>query len=142
MGGDTLVDHLAGTLSNRSEVSRFVHWLTIDNFAGTLTSEAPPSKRATLRKLLIDEEDRFGVGQEQLAHVDARISNGQTVIENQRALIMRLSEGGKDLREAQKLLMRLMEVQWLFVSRRQQILDRLNQNAFGGPGIRADIRHL
>jgi hypothetical protein len=110
----------------------FVHSLNIEKFADMLALETAPGTRATLMKLLVEQEDQLGTGLEQLEEVNSRISRGQMLINAQRALITRFNKSGKDTAEAKNLLARLMAVQLLFVSRRQQIVEKLDRNPFGG----------
>lgn len=107
---------------------RYIHALNIAHFATLLDAETAPKKRATLMKLLVGEEDQLGSSHEDLRQADARIAIGQQLIERQRALITLLSGDGRDTKDARTCLVRLMEVQTLFVSYREKIIDRIGRN--------------
>jgi hypothetical protein len=69
-------------------MQRFVGSQNITNFADKLESEVDPAKRATLRRLLVEEEDRLGHDQEQLELTNKRLASGRGLIAKQQSLIV------------------------------------------------------
>ncbi len=105
----------------------FVAINNVEHFADQLTSEVDGAKRATLMRLLVEEEDKLGAGLEQLGIAELRIAKGRQLIARQMALVAKIAGDGHDGREANDLLAMLKEVQALFEAYRRSIMSRLNE---------------
>jgi hypothetical protein len=110
-------------------MDRFGHCENMEGLAARLPSEADPKERAILIRLLVEEENEFGFGRDQLAAAEKFLRAGRDRIKRQRVLIDRLSGEGLDLTQANELLRRLIQTQVLFENHRQLIVDRLEQFA-------------
>jgi hypothetical protein len=98
----------------------------VQYFADLLGSSADPVKRAMVMRLLIEEENKLGAGQEALDIAETRIANGRTLIERQEALVARVRENGHDVRAHNDLLATLVKVQAAFERYRRTIMRGLN----------------
>jgi|SRR5215471_16097072 len=113
----------------KSQKDWFVKSKNILDFADQLVTEVNPSRRATLMRLMVHEEDRFGRGTYQLDLVARRLLTGHMLIEEQKARIARLALDGEDIRRGNLLLTQLLEVQALFEAYRLRIVDELNKRS-------------
>ena len=103
-------------------MDRFVCEQNITNFADKLVSELDPSQRATLRKLLVEEEDRAGHRAERLDLANRRIASSRELIAGQQRLITLFEVNGRDTTVAELLLTQMKEVLALFESYRDELL--------------------
>lgn len=106
----------------------FVGINNVERFADQLSSAADPGKRATLMRLLVEEEDKLGVGLQQLGACELWIAKGRRLIARQQALIARVEAGGRDPHEEKALLHSLMELQALFEGYRRRVMSGLNNH--------------
>ncbi len=97
----------------------------IEHFADQLGTTADPTKRATLMRLLVEEEDKLGAGLEQLGVTERRIERGHRLIAEQRALIKRMDGNGHDTRTASELLGAMVGMQAAFEDYRRTIMRAL-----------------
>ena len=104
----------------------FVARANIEHYAGQLSIGAVNAvERATIMRLLVEEEDKFGAGHQQLGQCDLWIASGQRLIANQRTLIAHLKKDGNDARSAEQLLESMIGVQALFNEYRERLLREL-----------------
>ncbi len=104
----------------------FVGINNVEHFADQLGSEGDPARRATLMRLLVEEEDRLGAGLEQLGVAQMRIAKGHRLIASQRAVVAQIEGAGRDPRPARELLATLVEVQSLFERYGHTIMQALS----------------
>jgi hypothetical protein len=117
------------TVSSHPEgetVNTFVAGENIGRFADQLYGAVDVAKRATLLRLLVEEEDKLGVGLEQLGVIELRIAKGHQLIADQRTLVTRMEADGRDGHGAQDLLTAMIAVQAAFERRRRWIVENLN----------------
>jgi hypothetical protein len=110
------------------ETARFVSDLNVARFVARLRSEDDPATRTSLRRLLIEEEDKFGRKAERLSNLHRHIAEGRRRIEIQKALITKLKTVGKDARLAESTLSNLLETQRIFEHHRQVIFDVIDRD--------------
>jgi len=96
------------------DTAQFVGDLNVARFVEKLWSERDPDTRVSLKKLLVEEEDKFGRRAERLSNLQRYIVEGNRRIASQKSLIRRLSASGHDIRMAEITLSNLMEIQGLF----------------------------
>jgi hypothetical protein len=90
-------------------------------FADQLRWETDPARQDTLKRLLIEEENRFGATEEHLRIVELKLADGAERIARQRRLIAELKCGGGDAASAERLLRTFEMIQELFERFRDQI---------------------
>lgn len=90
-------------------------------FADQLRWETDPARQDTLKRLLIEEENRFGATEEHLGIVELKLADGAERIARQRRLIAELKCGGGDAASAERLLRTFEMIQELFERFRDQI---------------------
>lgn len=110
-------------------MNTFIGINNVERFGDQLCSAADPARRATLMRLLVEEEDNLGAGLEQLDAAELRIARCHQLIASQRVLVARIGSDGHDAEEANTLLSALLEVQELFEGYRRRILSALNQRS-------------
>src|SRR6516162_6888033 len=103
-----------------------VHRQKIARFSNLLAMELDHRKRSTLMRLLIDEEDQFGFGLEQLAVAENHLADCHHHITAVRGLIDYLDANGDDTRRENDMLQALTELEAKFHAYRQSILDRIS----------------
>lgn len=108
-------------------LGEFISRKNLASFSEQLRFEIDPTKRATLVRLLIEEEDKLGFGYEQLAIVNEHIAAGHVCIQRQQVLLSELSHDQHAARQANTLLEALLHAQALYEHRRQRILDELDR---------------
>jgi hypothetical protein len=94
--------------------AQFIFDLNVTRFVERLRSEYDSDMRGILKKLLIEEEDRFAQSVERLNNVVRYIDGGNRRIASQKSLIRRLKDNGHDTRLAEITLTNLAEIQTLF----------------------------
>jgi len=91
-------------------------------FQNLLETEPEPARRANLVKLLMQEQDKLDqYSHVDLASLDRLITRNEELLDNQRALVVRLSGGGESAKGAEELLETLVETQALLEDRRKVI---------------------
>jgi hypothetical protein len=111
-----------------NNTAQFVNDLNIERFLGRLRFERDPAVRASLRRLLREEEDKLCFNLERLAKVQHNIAEGRGRIRRQKALIERLVAGDHDVGLAENLLRNLIEINELLERYRRTILDTIRRN--------------
>ena len=92
------------------------------HFENLLETELEPARRANLLKLLMQERDKLGqYSHEDLASLDRLITRNEELLDEQRALVVRLSGRGESAKGAEELLETLVETQALLEDRRKVI---------------------
>lgn len=105
-----------------TSAAQFVHEQNILRFMDLLRSESEPARRATLGRLLIEEEGRYGTLAERIDTANLHIADSRQRIESQEARIGRLqSVDGGAISEARRLLGNLNDVQSLLEAYRQRL---------------------
>jgi hypothetical protein len=107
--------------SAMDEVDRPVRHGNILCFADQLRWETDPARQDTLKRLLIEEENRFGAADEHLRIVELRLADGAERIARQRRLIAELKNGAGDAASAERLLRTFEMIQDLFERFRDQV---------------------
>jgi hypothetical protein len=95
----------------------FDRWASDGNiclFADQLRWETNPARQETLRRLLIEEEDRFGATEERLRLVKRRLEDNAALIVRQRRRIAEMKRDGADTSSAERLLQTFEMIQNLF----------------------------
>ena len=95
-------------------VERFVIEGNISRFVDKLRVETNPSRQEMLRRLLIAEEDRFGVTEDRLQVAERHLTGGQALIDKQRRLVTETRNNGGDAGPAERLLCTFESIQGLF----------------------------
>jgi CheY-like chemotaxis protein len=91
-------------------------------FQNLLETELDPARRANLVKLLMQEQDKLSqYSHEDLASLDRQITRNEELLDNQRALVVRLSGSGDGAKAAEGLLEILVETQLALEDRRKVI---------------------
>jgi len=111
--------------------ARIVSDLNVARFVDRLQLELDPAKRASLQRLLLEEEDKFGRRAERLSDVQRHLAEGSRRIALQKALIETLKANGQEVRLAERTLSNLVEIQRIFEQYRHVILDAIDQKHLG-----------
>ena len=96
------------------DLAQYVFDLNVKRFVERLRSEDDPDTRASVRRLLVEEVDKFCQKRERLIQLQRHIGENSRRIASQEALILRLRSNGQDLKLAQIALRNLVEIQTLF----------------------------
>jgi two-component sensor histidine kinase len=104
----------------------FVRHENIRRYESEFGTETEPQRCATLLHLLVEEENRLGWNREQLAIAESRISEGNRRIENQIALIQRLTDIGQDTSRAKALLATFRQTLAIYGWYHDKIVETLN----------------
>jgi len=108
-------------------MDRFVARENIKHFRDRLRSEANPSTRTLLERLLVEEEDKLAVDTALLAEVERAIANFDALIETQKRAVAVSKQNGHDgLAREQALLDGLMQSQILHREYHQKMLKASN----------------
>jgi len=70
--------------------------------------------RMSLKKLFVEEENKFGRNTERVGNIELHIAEGSRRIALQKSLIERLKANGRDIRLAGITLSNLVDIQRLF----------------------------
>jgi hypothetical protein len=100
-------------------ISRFIDQFQIAHDAQT---------RQTLQKLLLEEENRFGFNSEQLERIQQRISECKARIDQHERLIHKARINGHNVAVAERVLNNLIELQEIFWSYHQVIVEAVNRS--------------
>jgi hypothetical protein len=107
--------------------SAWLHNINIDRTLNRLGTYIDPSKRATLLKFLIEEEDKLGAGREQLERAARRVREGQARISRTLAVIERLIDcglmDGETFSKALEVVSTIRESQALIEQRYRRIVS-------------------
>jgi hypothetical protein len=103
------------------ELQRFVGEQNISRFVDQLRRESKAVRQDTLKRLLIEEENRFAAAVERLQIVDRNIVDGAARIASQARVVSQLKSNGRDAREAERTLQNFEMIQGLFISYRSHV---------------------
>lgn len=103
------------------ELQQFVSEQNVARFVDQLRRESNAVRQDTLKRLLVEEENRFAAAAERLQMVDRNILDGAARIANQTRLVSELKSKGHDAREAERILRTFEMIQGLFMSFRASI---------------------
>jgi hypothetical protein len=124
--GEDLRIEIAGLKGLRERVGvmhNFVARANIDHYLGLLDEpDLPRQNRATITKLLIEEEDKLGRDLEQLRFAEDRTAMGRVRVSHFRALIA----GSTDRVRAEKVLADFETIQRLLEHFCHQMRERVN----------------
>jgi hypothetical protein len=108
--------------------SAWLHNINIDRTLNRLGTYIDPSKRATLLKILIEEEDKLGTGPDQLERAERRMREGQARIYRTLVVIERLIDCGlmdeKTFSKALEVVSTIRKSQALIEQRYQRIVSK------------------
>jgi hypothetical protein len=121
----SVVSHVRSFSVNN--LDRFVQDRDITTFIELLHAENDSTKRHTLKKLLIEEENKFGSHSDKLDRVERGIEDSQKRITAQDKIIDRLRANGSDCSAAERVLANFGDLSDLFRGRRQTLLDHLRR---------------
>jgi hypothetical protein len=110
-------------------MDRFVARENINHFRDRLRSEADPTVRSTLQKLLVEEENKLAKDAGLLADLAREIVKCQKWIEKQQALVEDFERDGRDVTTARALLSAVTETLIIHQEYRQRVATRLEQNS-------------
>ena len=110
-----------------NETAQFVGDLNIARFLDRLQFEHDPTVRASLRRLLLEEEGKFGSRAGRLGMVQRHIAEGSRRIAMQKALVAKLTADGQDVGLAESALSNLFEIQRIFEQYRQVVLGTIER---------------
>ena len=108
--------------------STIISDLNVARFVDRLQLEPDPATRASLKRLLIEEEDKLGRRAERLGKLQHYIEEGSRRIALQKALVENLIAKGDDLSLAKRTLTNLVEIQRIFEQYREAIVDAIDRN--------------
>jgi len=103
----------------------FIQSENLSRMSEQFSQTTNPETRETLRRLLLEEEDRYGYYSEQLDFACQRLSDAKRRANRQKSLIKEMKSNGDDTQEAEKLLYNIQEVSKLFLSFHNRILQSL-----------------
>ena len=106
------------------ELQQFVSEQNIARFVDQLRRKSNAVRQDTLKRLLLEEENRFAAAAARLQMVDRNILDGAARIANQARLVSELKSNGRDAREAERILRTLEMIQGLFVGFRASSGER------------------
>ena len=110
-------------------MDRFIAHENIKHLRGRLGSVAEPHLRASLQRLLIEEEDKLGASYELLADIERHIEDGSRRIERQRVLVATMRRDGHAGHGAAcGLLDALIESQDLHTHYRKRVLIQIERS--------------
>jgi hypothetical protein len=104
-------------------ICRFVSGANITRFVDQLRSETRPARQEMLRRLLIEEENRFGATEESLAIVERHISDGAASITRQTEIIAKRRREGVECAVAESALRTSQMIQALFENLRDRVCE-------------------
>ena len=105
------------------DVDRFANEGNISLFADQLRYETNSARQEKLKRLLIEEENRFGATEDRLRMVQRKITDSAELIVRQRRLIAEMKRGNGDTGSAERTLRTFEMIQGLFERFRDSIHD-------------------
>ena len=106
------------------EVDRFESDGNISCFADQLRYEKIPARQEMLKRLLIEEESRFGATEDRLRMVERKLADGAELIVRQQRLIAEMKSNGGDIGNAERTLRTFEMIQDLFERYRALTYER------------------
>jgi hypothetical protein len=110
-------------------MDKFIAAQNIKHFRDRLRSEPDQVTRATLQKLLVQEEDKLAADLALLEDLDKEIAKCDAVIERQKALVVTLESKGSDGGTARALLDGLIQTKFLHFKYRNSVLGRMQRSS-------------
>ncbi|MEX6508439.1 hypothetical protein [Jiella sp. M17.18] len=107
----------------------FIIQQNIELFVRRLEIEDAPNRRSQLRRMLVEEENRFGQLTEQLQMLEDNRQKAARRLEAQRELIKRLAGDGKDTSLARRTLENFEDIARLFDAHRETIVAAMERTA-------------
>jgi hypothetical protein len=92
-------------------------------FAGQLRWETNALRQETLKRLLIEEENRFGVTEERFRIAERKLTDGAELITRQKQLIAEMKSRSGDTAIAERTLRNFEMIQELFERFRDRAYD-------------------
>jgi hypothetical protein len=109
------------------EVDRFVCDGNISRFSDQLRYETNPARQETLKRLLIEEENRCGAIDDRLHIVQRNLTEGAELVLGQKRLIAEIASGNGETGSAVRTLRTLEMIQDLFERFRDRIYAEREQ---------------
>jgi hypothetical protein len=106
----------------------FVGEQNISHFVDEFQTAHDAHTRHTLKKLLLEEENRFAFNSEQLVRIQQRINECRGRIDLQERLIHKARIKGHNVAAAERVLHNLVELQEIFWSHHQVVLEAVNRS--------------
>jgi hypothetical protein len=104
-------------------LGRFVSGANISRFVDQLRIETNHARGQMLRRLLIEEENRFGVTEERLEMVERQIIDGAACIARQTEILATRKRNGDECANAERALQRSKMIQALFENFRDRVCE-------------------
>jgi hypothetical protein len=111
-------------------MENFVHRQNLLRYVDILEHEPTGDRRLMVRRLLIEEEDRFGTVAQRLNEAEAHIAEAGIRIHRQQDLVARLKADGRDASAAEELLTHFLNIAELFEQHRSRLRTKLDESAF------------
>jgi division protein CdvB (Snf7/Vps24/ESCRT-III family) len=96
-------------------------------FAGQFVGESDFARRGQLKKLLIEEENKFGLLTEKLEQVLRRLGESSARIASLETILERSRSNGRETGPTEQLLRNMRELHRVYDDYRQTIVDGLNR---------------
>jgi hypothetical protein len=109
-------------------MERFVHDQNLTRYLDQLQCETDSAKRGQLRRLLVEEIDRFGAHSDRLNETDRLAARCMARLDEQRTRVARLRADGHDAESSESLLANLSQTLEVIEGHRQTILDQLDRS--------------
>jgi hypothetical protein len=110
-------------------MEKFVNGENVARFAERLYNEPSMATQQVLKRLLLEEENRFGLRSNHLELVQRHINEGAIRIDRQKRLIAEMEAAGHDVGTAHRTLTNFVSIQELFEQFRTAILAVLDRSA-------------
>ena len=106
-------------------MDKFIARENIKHFRRELENGVDGPRRATMLRLLVEEENHFGLTREQLSKLDRHISLLSEIMARQVELIDKLQSLGSPLERAPMVLATLNDLMAVYLNHRQTIIAAL-----------------
>lgn len=107
-----------------NDVDKFINRENIGRFAEAYWAERDSSRNVQIRRLLVEEENRFGYYSEQVQITSWNIKRCNDLIAKQQSLVADLRQRGGDPTLAEAMLNRLFELRSLFKQFHATVTER------------------
>ena len=111
-----------------TSMHKFVAEQNISRFVDQFQIAHGPHTRQTLQKLLLEEENRFGFNSEQLDKIQQWIKECRGRIGQHERLVNKARINGHDVAASERVLNNLVELQEIFWSYHQVVLEAVNRS--------------
>lgn len=109
-------------------MDEFVGEQNISRFVDEFQTAHDANTRYTLKKLLLEEENKFAFNSEQLVRIQQRINECKARIDLQERLIHKARIKGHNAAATERVLHNLVELQEIFWSHHQVVLEAVNRS--------------